>query len=656
MCGIFGVVGDKAHNRELLKKANDTILHRGPDAEGLWQDAQQSIAFCHRRLAIMDLSEAGAQPMHSPSGRYVLTYNGEVYNFADLKKQLQHNQWRGHSDTEILLACFEEWGIEKTLERIEGQYAMALWDRKQKEMLLVRDRLGEKPLYYGYLKNNFVFASELKPILSLFGKSLPLQPSAVESFFRFGCIPGEQSIFQGIAKLLPGHFLLLSEEALKGRSELPRTKKYWSLSAIALGKLELSPEEAIKEVESTLKKSISEQSIADVPLGAFLSGGIDSSLVVALMQAQTATKLKSFCIGFESASHNEASYARAVAKHLGTDHQELVVSEADLLAQIPKLAGIYDEPFADSSQIPTILVSRMARQQVTVAVSGDGGDELFAGYNRHLFAEQAWPRMQKIPRLLRQGLGKSFGGMGGIAPGLWQKFFHEIGRVIPLGASLPHEKLAKIAEVFGASSLADLYQRIATHRWPSSILKSTDSSLRQNNSLPFNVQSFSDREGSVIKQVQSALEMTLADAQWYLPDDVLVKVDRAAMSQSLETRAPFLSRRMVELAFGLPMRYKIHQGQSKWILRQILYKYVPAQLIERPKMGFGVPLDTWLRHELKDWAWSLLDPVILRNNQDWLDEKVIFEKWDQHQKGIRNWHTELWDVLMFLGWRQEHGC
>lgn len=628
MCGIFGLLGNQ--DRESIKAANKTIAHRGPDAEGFWFDDENALALCHRRLSILDLSESGAQPMRSNSGRYMISYNGEIYNYLEIKEKLGTRQWRGHSDTEVLLACFEEWGVEKTLENIDGMFAIILWDAQNKTLTLMRDRLGEKPLYYGQIRNNLVFASEMKPIINLFKKDLSLDPAAVGDFFNRSCISGERSIFQQIHKLPAGHFITVPVTGVKEQKPLPRPKKYWSLKDISLGSLSLTPDEAIASLETKLKKSIQNQMISDVPLGAFLSGGVDSSLVVALMQSQSSKKVKSFSIGFESAHYNEAHHAKAVAAHLGAEHEELYVSEKDLLAQVPGLAKIYDEPFADSSQIPTILVSKMARRHVTVALSGDGGDELFAGYNRHLFAQNQWGRVSSIPAGLRSVFGH---GLTLMPPSAWEALF----KVISSGAAQPHEKIYKLAQVLKSSSMSEFYRSVSSH-W-------NEKSPLLNKHLRGSAEDW---------DVHSALEMCLADAKWYMPDDVLVKVDRAAMSQSLETRAPFLSRDIVETAFALPMDLKIRDGQTKWILRQILYKHVPQDLIERPKMGFGVPLDSWLRNELKDWAWSLLNPEALKQ-QNILDADVILAKWDEHQRGRRNWFTELWDVLMFLSWRQEYG-
>lgn len=628
MCGIFGLIGTRDH--EEIKVANRTLSHRGPDAEGYWFDQKNTVALCHRRLSILDLSEAGAQPMSSESGRYVITYNGELYNFREIKNNLKKPSWRGGSDTEVLLACFEEWGVERTLEAIEGMYAIALWDTQNKTLTLIRDRMGEKPLYYGLVQGSFVFSSELKPFISLFKNDLSLNQSAVQDFFRRSCVSGVQSIFNGIYKLPPGHFLTISEGDVKSKDTLATPIKYWSLRDIPLGALKISQQEAIDQLEGKLKKSIAEQMIADVPLGAFLSGGIDSSLVVALMQSLSTKKVKTFSIGFDSAHHDEAPHAKLISQHLGTEHEELYVSEADLLAQVPFLSQIYDEPFADSSQIPTILVSKMARKHVKVALSGDGGDELFAGYNRHKFAEKQWSKLQVIPEGLRTVVAR---GIQGISPASWEAIF----KVISSGMSQPHEKIYKLASVLRSSSMADFYQAVSTH-W-------RESSPLLNKNMNFS---------STDWDVHSALEMCLADAKWYMPDDILVKVDRAAMSQSLETRAPFLNKDVVEMAFALPMSLKINQDQTKWILRQILYKHVPQSLIDRPKMGFGVPLGVWLRNELKDWAWSLLNPEALKR-QDVLDSKVILQKWNEHQAGVRDWQTELWDVLMFLSWRESFG-
>jgi asparagine synthase (glutamine-hydrolysing) len=627
MCGIFGLIGHQAP--EAVKAANRLIAHRGPDAEGYWFDDKSHLFLCHRRLSILDLSEAGAQPMKSDQGRFVITYNGEIYNFAELKGKLSKTQWRGHSDTEILLACFEEWGIEKTLHEIEGMYAIALWDTENQQLTLVRDRLGEKPLYYGVIEGEFVFSSELKPIIKLYHSKLSINENALSDFFHRSCISRDLSIFEGIKKLPAGSYLQVSVSQGRVKAPLTVPQKYWNLKELPLGQNELSADQGISLIEEKLKKSIRQQIVADVPLGAFLSGGIDSSLVVALMQSISSRKIKSFSIGFGDALYNEAHHAKSVAGHLGTEHEELYVSAQDLLDQVPQLAGIYDEPFADSSQIPTILVSKMARSHVTVALSGDGGDELFAGYNRHQFAYQNWEKMQNVPGWAR-GLAAKV--LKTFPPKVWAQIF----KVIDSGASQPHEKVFKLAKVLEAGDLSEFYKLIATH-WG-------DQSPLADKSLMFNCDDF---------QIDYAHEMTRADASWYMPDDVLVKVDRAAMSQSLETRAPFLNKEVVEVAFSLPMSLKIRDGKTKWILRQILYKYVPQELIERPKMGFGVPLDSWLRQELKDWAWDLLNPAALKS-QSRLDSQVILKKWDEHQAGIRNWQTELWDVLMYLSWCQQY--
>ncbi len=626
MCGIFGVIGKR--DIEEIKTANRKISHRGPDAEGYWFDDGNSVAICHRRLSILDLTEAGAQPMRSDSGRYIISFNGEIYNFLELKSKLQKTNWQGSSDTEVLLACFEEWGLERALESIEGMYAIALWDIQNKTMTLIRDRLGEKPLYYGVIQGAFAFSSELKPFVSLFKNELKINTAALEDFFRRSCISGDKSIYKEIHKLPAGHFVVVSIQDLKNKKAFFEPKSYWALRDLPLGSLKLSQEEAIGQLEVKLNKAVGQQMIADVPLGAFLSGGIDSSLIVALMQSLSSKKVKSFSIGFASHHHDEAPQAKAVADHLGTEHEELYVTEADLLAEVPLLSKIYDEPFADSSQIPTILVSQMARKYVKVALSGDGGDELFAGYNRHVFAEQYWKKLSLIPLPLRIIAAKS---LAGLPPSTWEFVF----KTISLGTSQPHEKIYKLAEALRSPTMADFYRGVSTH-W-------NDMSPLLNKDIKSSEQDW---------DVHTALEMTLADAKWYMPDDVLVKVDRASMSQSLETRAPFLNKDVLEMAFGLPMSFKIHDGQTKWILRQILYKHVPKKLIERPKMGFGVPLDSWLRKELKDWAWSLLSPQAL-SQQVFLDAKTIHQKWNEHQSGTRNWQTELWDVLMFLSWCQE---
>jgi asparagine synthase (glutamine-hydrolysing) len=627
MCGIFGVIGKQA--KEDIKAANRTISHRGPDAEGYWFDENHHVALCHRRLAILDLTAAGAQPMGSASGRFVLIFNGEIYNFLELKKKLNKTDWHGTSDTEVLLACFEAWGVDTTLTAIEGMYSIALWDTQAQTLTLIRDRLGEKPLYYGLVDGTLAFSSELKPFISLFKNKLEISPTAVAEFFRRSCIPKDASIFQGIHKLPAGHSLTISLVDIKHR-QLKSPSKYWALKDLPLGHLQISASQALIELEEKMSRAVQQQMIADVPLGAFLSGGVDSSLVVALMQSLSSKKIKTFSIGFGDRDYNEADYAKSVAQHLGTEHEELYVTQSDLLAQVPLLSGIYDEPFADSSQIPTLLVSQMARKHVKVALSGDGGDELFAGYNRHLFAAEKWERLSQVPVSLRKIAANV---LTAFPPSAWQNIF----KIISVKAAQPHEKIFKLAEVLKSSSMADFYKSVSAHGESLRVLRQSNFSLSEED-----------------WDIHSALEMCLADAQWYMPDDVLVKVDRASMAHSLETRAPFLNKDIVEMAFALPMDLKIRDGQTKWILRELLYKHVPKQLIDRPKMGFGVPLDSWLRGELKEWAWSLLNPDALQR-QDILDPDQVLAKWNQHQRGLRNWQTELWDILMFLSWRKQFG-
>lgn len=626
MCSIFGVYGNL--NQEKVADANRLLSHRGPDAFGMWSDSQLPLTLAHNRLSILDLSPAGAQPMASRSQRYVISFNGEIYNFADVKKELPIQEWAGHSDTEILLAAIEHWGVPATLKRLHGMFAFALWDREERNLILARDRLGEKPLYYGRIKDQFVLASQLKPIMYLYRSHLTLDLVSVGDYFRRGCISGEGSIFQEIKKLKPGCYLILPLSSGVVPDVMPRPVSYWSLSDLSLENNKADFAMACQQGEDILKRSISRQMIADVSVGAFLSGGLDSSLIVALMQGLSAKKVNTYTIGFSDSNYNEAEFARAVAGHLKTDHHEIIVQEKDLLAQVPKLPVVYDEPFADSSQIPTLLVSEMASKHVKVALSGDGGDELMAGYNRHIFAASSFSRMQKIPAGVRRAASR---GLDCLSPGAWERIF----KVIPTPVSQPHEKIYKLIEVLRNKNLRDYYFGVSTH-WKK------QSPLRALHDLPL-----ADWD------VSSVTEMSLADAKWYMADDILVKVDRAAMAYALETRAPFLDHEFVEFSFSLPLSYKIKNGQSKYLARQILYKYVPSSLIERPKMGFGVPLHSWLRNELKDWAWDLLSAADF-TQQNTLDTELILKKWHEHQSGTKNWHTDLWDVLMFLAWRRHY--
>jgi asparagine synthase (glutamine-hydrolysing) len=602
-----------------------TMRHRGPDSDGYWEDGQAGLALGHVRLAVLDLTEAGHQPMASACGRYVLVLNGEIYNHMELRAMLEGEakapRWRGHSDTETVLAAFAAWGIEKTLQASVGMFAMALWDRQERCLALMRDRLGEKPLHMGFVGGRFVFASELKALAGLPGFDRGLDRRALSLLVRHNYIPAPYSVYRAISKLLPGTWMILSETELRGQA-LPAARAYWSIgdtssqrgAAISFG----SDEEAIDALEQRLSMAIQGQMLSDVPLGAFLSGGIDSSIVAALMQKNSAQPVRTFSIGFHDPAFNEAEHAKAVAAHLGTRHTELYVSPEDALAVVPQLPSLYDEPFADSSQIPTFLVARMARQQVTVALSGDGGDELFGGYSRYVRAQRWWDKRAAVPSGLRAPLGALSLLASQIAP-----------------AGRAQNQLGKLARAISAPHAGRFYQEFVSY-WnnPGDVVIDAD--------VPSTV--FDEDTGEDLFN-----RMMRLDARSYLPDDILVKVDRAAMAVSLETRVPMLDHRVVEFAQRLPDAYKRRDGQGKWLLRQLLHRHVPRAMVERPKKGFSVPLAVWLRGPLKDWGASLLDPARLRQDGLFRAEPVV-RKWQEHQAGHHDWSTHLWSILMTQAW------
>lgn len=648
MCGLTGffqlrVLGSEVHT-ETVRRMADRLLHRGPDDEGVWVDEVAGIALAHRRLSILDLSPAGHQPMVSASGRYVIAFNGEIYNHLDLRAALAKAgagetaliNWRGHSDTETLLAGFDAWGIRATIEGCVGMFAFAVWDRKERVLTLGRDRLGEKPLYYGQQGASFIFGSELKALKAHPSFQADIDRDVLSLFMRHNYISAPHSIYQGIYKLQPGHFLTVSAE----RHE-PVIEAYWSLSDIAesgcRNSLDGSAQDVTDELERLLKSAVRQQMMADVPLGAFLSGGIDSSTVVALMQAQSGRPVKTFTIGFNEEGYNEAVHAKAVAHHLGTEHTELYVTPQQALDVIPKLPNLYCEPFADSSQIPTFLVSQLAKQHVTVSLSGDAGDELFSGYNRYVLGQKLWGKLSRAPVGLR---AVAASGIRALSPGTWNSILSPFQALAPNSFRLANfgDKLHKGAGVLAATRIDDLYLGLLTHWNPEEIVL--------NGREPTSVLNGSPPLLAGLDQVQ---RMMALDAMTYLPDDILVKVDRAAMGVSLESRVPFLDHRVVEFAWRIPQSMKLRNGVGKWILREVLYRHVPKQLIERPKMGFGVPIDVWLRGPLKDWAEALLDEGRLRR-EGFFNPTPIRTKWAEHLSGKRNWQYLLWDVLMFQAW------
>lgn len=642
MCGFAGIFRyrnlSSSQIAEIAVNMGDAIRHRGPDDFGTWSDDEAQITLVHRRLSIVDLSAAGHQPMVSASSRYVIAFNGEIYNHLKVRKELEaagfHVTWKGHSDTETLLASIEAWGLHESLVKASGMFAFALWDRQERELHLARDRIGEKPLYYGWQNGVLLFGSELKALKAHPAFDGEIDRTSISLQMKYSYIPAPYSIYKGIKKLMPGSFLSLSESS----DILCDPTEYWSLcDVIARGKERTlrASDDVITKLDDLLSSAVSKQAIADVPLGTFLSGGIDSSLITSLMQAQSSSPVKTFTIGFDENGYNEAEYAKAVASHLGTEHTELYISARQTLDVIAILPEIYDEPFSDSSQIPTYLVSKMTRQHVTVALSGDGGDELFGGYNRYLGTERWWNLTRRIPLHLRH---LASGSLTSIDASYWDR----LGSII---APVSNKKIwnnlannvAKLAGVLAVDESARLYEHFTTH-W-------SDPSALVINGPDFHVQS----RGSAI-QLDSIVEKMMAlDTLSYLPDDILVKVDRAAMAASLETRVPFLDHSVIEFAWSLPLEMKIRNGRAKWILRQILEKYIPKDLIDRPKMGFGIPLESWLRGPLRLWAEELLDESRLRR-EGFFKPEVIRRKWLEHLSGHRNWQHHLWDVLMFQAW------
>lgn len=621
------------------------IAHRGPDDAGAWVDAQAGIALAHRRLAIVDLSAAGHQPMVSASSRYMLVYNGEIYNHAELRSALDTGavvNWRGHSDTETLLAGFDAWGIEATLQKTVGMFALALWDRQEQALCLARDRLGEKPLYYGWQGETFLYGSELKALKAHPAFRGEIDRGALALMLRHNYIPAPYSIYRGIRKLPPGTCLKL----VAGRQDA-EPLPYWSLrEVVRQGQVQPfagSEQDAVLALEMRLREAVGLQMVADVPLGAFLSGGIDSSTIVALMQAQSSRPVKTFTIGFHEQGYDEAGHAAAVAKHLGTDHTELYVTPEQALAVIPRLPALYDEPFSDPSQIPTFLVSQLARQQVTVSLSGDAGDELFGGYDRYFWAGSIQRKLGRIPVSLRTVAAQA---LRRLSPQAWTRLYHPVSGVLPsrMRMAQPGDKAHRLADIMMAGSPEEIYRGLVSHwKHPDEIvIGATESAtvLTDHASWPAH-QDFEQR-------------MMYIDTMSYLPDDILAKVDRAAMGVALETRVPFLDHRVVELAWQLPTSMKIRDGQGKWVLKQVLHKYLPKALFERPKMGFGVPIDSWLRGPLRAWAESLLNEARLAR-EGFFNPAPIRQKWREHLSGERNWQYLLWDVLMFQAWLEEQG-
>jgi len=652
MCGFVGFVSagtQLADAHSVLERMGNAIRHRGPDDSGVWTDSVSGIGLVHQRLSIVDLSAAGHQPMYSESGRFVIAFNGEIYNHQELRAWFlaetgQSPIWRGHSDTESLLACIEAFGLERTLQRSVGMFALALWDREANTISLARDRLGEKPLYYGFFNGTLLFGSELQALKVHPHFSAQVSRSALSLFMRFGYVPAPRSILCGVNKLLPGTWLTIPRDSLSSGS-LPGPVQYWSLPQVIseahVQRFTGDDTSAIQALETLLTDAIRLQQVADVPLGAFLSGGVDSSLIVSLMQAQSSRPINTYTIGFHEKEFDEAKHAAAVARHLGTQHHEVYLSGADALSLIPKLAGIYDEPFADASQVPSRLVCEIARSSVTVALSGDAGDELFGGYNRYLMAGRIWGRLSKVPRPMRRAAAKLmslvpskhweniYGASRGLLSSHWQ-------------VSQPVDKINKLIELLPVESAHALYKNLVS-QW-----KSPEKLVLAGGSPS----SLLDDVANEIPELGLEEWMMFMDALTYLPDDILVKMDRAAMSVSLETRVPLLDHRVVEFAARLPLNLKVRDGQGKWILRQILYQHVPRELIERPKTGFGIPLGQWMRGPLREWAEALISESRLKS-EGFLDAHIVRQRWDEHMSGRRDWQHQLWNVLMFQSWLDE---
>ncbi|PVY70823.1 asparagine synthase (glutamine-hydrolysing) [Tamilnaduibacter salinus] len=636
MCGIAGYWGGSTHTTAIAESLADRISSRGPDDSGVWLDGCTSLALAHRRLAILDLSPAGHQPMVSPCGRYTLVYNGEIYNHQDLRAQLEAeggaSEWRGHSDTETLLVALLHWGVESTLTRLNGMFAFGFWDTRERQLFLARDRMGEKPLYYGRSGETFLFASELKAMTAHPDWCGQVDRDVLALYMRYSNVPAPWCIYKGIAKLPPAHYVVISQSG----NSISDPVCYWDLGKIAQrGPGNSAPSECdlLSELDERLNESVNSRMVSDVPLGAFLSGGYDSTIVAALMQAQSEEPIRTFSIGTHS-TNDEAHHARLVADHLGTDHTEWYITPEDAMAVIPRLPELYDEPFADASQVPTFLVSQLSREHVTVALSGDGGDELFAGYNRHMMGPAVWGRASRLPKALRHALGSVIGKLSGME---LQRFM----KVLPASAQVSdlELKLGKLASALKANSGTEFYRDLVSHwKCPESLILGAREP-----------QTLLDKPGKLPDLPGLREQMLYLDMTTYLPDDILTKVDRASMGVSLETRVPLLDHRLVEFAWRVPTALKYRHGKGKWLLRQVLYRYVPESLMERPKMGFAVPIGEWLRGPLKGWAENLLDETRLRD-EGFFKPEPIRAIWQAHLAGKGRFEEQLWTVLMFQAW------
>jgi asparagine synthase (glutamine-hydrolysing) len=646
VCGIAGVLDPQRNTStdQLGRQALDmatALTHRGPDDGGVWVDPDGHVGFGYRRLAVIDLSQRGHQPMLSPDGRWVIIYNGEIYNFEALRRQLVSEgfMFRGNSDTEVLLGAVQSWGLDRALEASEGMFALALWDRHLHELHLVRDRFGEKPLYYGWVGRNLAFASELKALHRLPQFSPDLDRDAIALYLRHNCIPSPYTAYRGISMVQPGQLVTFDGSVRPG--SVPKPRSYWSARSAVEDARRRPMAGSIRELtdclEEVLSQSVAARMVADVPVGAFLSGGVDSSLIVSLMQRHSDRPIRTFTIGFDDRAFDESEEAAAVASHLGTDHTPMLVSDDDAADVIPQLPEIWDEPFADISQIPVLLVSRLARTQVTVSLSGDGGDELFAGYNRHAWLERLWRSCSFLPDPVRRFTGSA---LMQVPPGVVDRLA-KITEALPTRFQVrnPGSKVTKVGKVLASDGPEDAYRSLVSH-WddPASMVIGSG----ERNSMAGDPEQWPALSG-ITEQ------MLWLDLVGYLPDDILTKVDRAAMSTSLETRIPFLDRNVFDMAWRMPMDVKLRDGTTKWILRQVLYRYVPPTLVDRPKMGFGLPIGSWLRGPLRPWAEELLAEGRLRN-QGVVDPKPVRRAWQLHVSGRRDMGHELWDILALQAW------
>ncbi|HMS78965.1 MAG TPA: asparagine synthase (glutamine-hydrolyzing) [Burkholderiaceae bacterium] len=648
MCGFTGILDPRTGgDTSLLARMAATLEHRGPDDAGTWSDPRGGLGLAHRRLSIQDLSAAGHQPMMSRSGRWVIAFNGEIYNHLEMRHALEARGapgWRGHSDTETLLAGFEADGIEATLRASVGMFAIAVWDRESRTLVLARDRLGEKPLYYGWHAGAFLFGSELKALRAHPAFDATLDREAVARYMRYGYVPAPATVHAGTFKLPPGTLLEVPvrEDGRAARDVVPRA--WWSMrEAVERGladPLDVDDDEAADRVEDALRRSVAGQLLSDVPVGAFLSGGVDSTTVVALMRAVSSAPVRTFAIGFAEAGYDEAQHAAAVARHLGTEHVELYVGAAEALEVVPRLPTIYDEPFADVSQIPTYLVSALARRHVAVALSGDAGDELFGGYTRYFTAASIWGVAARTPAPLRRWVAH---GLSSVPAARWDALHGWVAPALPgrLRAVRAGEKLHKLARTLGARHAHETYRELVSHwRTPADLVIGAHE--------PADALTDPSRWPATDSLQHHMMAM---DALTYLPDDILAKVDRAAMAVSLETRVPFLDHRVVELAWRLPLATKVRDGEGKRVLKRVLHRHVPRELVDRPKMGFGVPIGGWLRGPLREWADALLEPGRVAR-EGVLEPRAVSRAWREHLAGERDWSQHLWNVLMFQAWHE----